>query len=181
MTSWITVEPRFRGPDRSANDGYVSGLLAEVYRNRTGHHLATVTLRTPPPLDTALAVRADGGPAGATLRCEDGDTVIAEVGPGHFEAPAPDRAGGVATGWTPVDAVDVPAVWAALAGPGAPAGPLVLAAMTAEVSATPITGQEYLVVGRARGVDGRKAYTSSALFDHSGGLLARAEATWIAC
>jgi hypothetical protein len=51
--------------------------------------------------------------------------------------------------------------------------------MTAEVSATPLPGGRYVVVGHARGVDGRKAFTSSALYDHAGGLLARAEATWL--
>jgi hypothetical protein len=226
MTSSITVEPRFRGPARSANGGYISGLLAEELRHRTGHAIATVTLRRPPPLGTPLAVRAEDE---HTLRCEAGGDLVAEVTAGHFTDPAPDAVpyavaaateypgltghpfpgcftcgpereigdglrlfagpipgmdGTVATVWTPRDAADVPVVWAALDCPGGwsvltPGRPMVLGRMTAEVSATPLAGGEYVVVGRNRGVDGRKAYTSSALFDHAGGLLARAEATWI--
>ncbi|HEY0485914.1 MAG TPA: hypothetical protein VGD72_06660 [Mycobacteriales bacterium] len=224
MTSSITVAPRYRGPARSANGGYISGLLAEALRLRTGHAVATVTLRRPPPLRTSLDVRADDE---HTLRCEAGGELVAEVTVGHFTDPAPEpvpyavaatteypglsdhpfpgcftcgperedglrlfagpvpgRDGTVATVWTPREPAEVPIVWAALDCPGGwsvlvPGRPMVLGRMTAEVSATPLPGGEYVVVGRNRGVDGRKAYTSSALFDHAGGLLARAEATWI--
>jgi hypothetical protein len=231
MTSSLTVEPRFRGPARSANGGYISGLLAEELRRRTGNAVATVTLRRPPPLDTPLVLRAQDDPAGHTLRCEVGDLLIAEVTAGHLAAPAPasvahgvaaasareyggltdhpfptcftcgpDRAPGdglrifagpvpgradtVATVWTPGPEVGVPVVWAALDCPGGwsvltPGRPMVLGRMTAEVSATPLPGGEYVIVGHARGVDGRKAFTSTALYDHAGGLLARAEATWL--
>jgi hypothetical protein len=231
MTSSITVEPRFRGPARSANGGYISGLLAEELRRRTGNPVATVTLRRPPPLGAELTVRAEEDPAGHTLRCEAGDLLVAEVTAGHFTDPAPapvpyevaaataqgyggladhpfptcfscgperapgdglrlfagpvpGRAGTVATTWTPGAEVDVPVVWAALDCPGGwsvltPGRPMVLGRMTAEVPVTPLAGGEYVIVGHARGVDGRKAFTSSALYDHAGGLLARAEATWL--
>jgi hypothetical protein len=223
----ISVERRFRGPARSANGGYISGLLAEELRERTGNPVATVTLRRPPPLDTPLALRGDDDPAGQTLRCEADGVLVAEVTAGHFGAPAPGavtsevaagttyaglddhpfptcftcgperddglrlfagpvpgRDGTVAAVWTPGAPVDVPVVWAALDCPGGwsvllPGRPMVLGRMTAEVFATPLPGAQYVVVGQSRGVDGRKAYTSSALYDHAGGLLARAEATWI--
>jgi hypothetical protein len=231
MTSSLTVEPRFRGPARSANGGYISGLLAEELRLRTGNAVATVTLRRPPPLDTELVLRAEDDPAGHTLRCEVGGLLVAEVTTGHLQAPAPDavpyevaaatahgygglaghpfptcftcgpdrspgdglrlfpgpvpgREGTVAATWTPGAEVGVAVVWAALDCPGGwsvltPGRPMVLGRMTAEVSATPLPGGRYVVVGHARGVDGRKAFTSSALYDHAGGLLARAEATWL--
>jgi hypothetical protein len=223
----ISVEPRFRGPARSANGGYISGLLAEELRHRTGNPVATVTLRRPPPLGTPLTLRGDDDPAGHTLRCEADGALVAEVTTGHFEAaapepvayevaaatadpgltahpfptcftcgpdrddglrlfagPVPGRDGTVATVWTPDAPVDVPVVWAALDCPGGwsvlePGRPMVLGRMTAEVFATPLPDGEYVVVGQSRGVDGRKAYTSSALYDHAGGLLARAEAIWI--
>jgi hypothetical protein len=101
-----------------------------------------------------------------------------------FPGPVPDRDGTVAAVWKAPSEVGIPVVWAALDCPGGwsvlgPGRPMVLGRMTAEVFATPVGGGDYVVVGQSRGVDGRKAYTSSALFDHSGGLLARAEATWI--
>jgi hypothetical protein len=231
MTSSLTVGSRFRGPARSANGGYISGLLAEELRLRTGNPIATVTLRRPPPLDTELVLRAEDDPAGHTLRCEVGGLLVAEVTAGHFgdavpepvpyevaaaavqgyggltdhpfptcftcgpdrtpddglrlfPGPVPGRAGTVATTWTPGTEVGVPVVWAALDCPGGwsvltPGRPMVLGRMTAEVSATPLPDGEYVIVGHARGVDGRKAFTSSALYDHAGGLLARAEATWL--
>ncbi len=52
--------------------------------------------------------------------------------------------------------------------------------MTARVDAFPSVGQRCVVVGRCRGMQGRKAFTDSALYDADGQLLARAEATWIA-
>jgi hypothetical protein len=48
------------------------------------------------------------------------------------------------------------------------------------VDAVPAVGERCVVVGHARGQDGRKAFTDSALYDSSGALLAQAEATWIA-
>jgi hypothetical protein len=232
MTSSLTVEPRFRGPARSANGGYISGLLAEELRRRTGNPIATVTLRRPPPLGTELVVGAEeNDPAGHTLHCRAGDLLVAEVTAGHltdpapgpvpyavaaataegyggladhpfptcftcgpdrvpgdglrlFPGPVPGRADTVATTWTPGSEVGVPVVWAALDCPGGwsvltPGRPMVLGRMTAEVSATPLPDGDYVIVGHARGVDGRKAFTSTALYDHAGGLLARAEATWL--
>jgi hypothetical protein len=47
----MTIPRRFRGPPNSGNGGYVCGMLA---RNIAG--AAEVTLRAPPPLETALDV-----------------------------------------------------------------------------------------------------------------------------
>ena len=70
----LTIEHRFRGPARSGNGGYTAGSLAALVAG-TGGHAVEVTLRMPPPLDTALAVAADG----ATTRLLDGDAVVAEA------------------------------------------------------------------------------------------------------
>lgn len=77
VTMTVTVRSRFRGPTTSGNGGYVAGLLA----SRLGDGPATVTLRTPPPLDTPLTVRSSAPDA---LELSDGSTLVAVV------AAAPD-------------------------------------------------------------------------------------------
>ncbi len=75
MSDTITIEQRFRGPARSGNGGYTAGSLAE--RVPAEHEPATVevTLRRPPPLDTAMTVtRTDVG-----VRLLAGDEVVAEA------------------------------------------------------------------------------------------------------
>lgn len=70
----VTVRSRYRGPTTSGNGGYVAGLLAA----RLGDGPVTVTLRTPPPLETPLTVRssADDG-----VELLDGDTLVAVAVP----------------------------------------------------------------------------------------------------
>ena len=75
-------------------------------------------------------------------------------------------------------------VWAALDCPGYFAmreGPVMalLGEITAEIVVPPEVGQDIVVIGWPIGGEGRKRYAGSALFDAEGGLLARAEATWI--
>lgn len=48
----ICIERRFRGPPDSGNGGYVAGLLAKAL----GGSRVEVTLRAPPPLETALRI-----------------------------------------------------------------------------------------------------------------------------
>jgi hypothetical protein len=88
--STVTIPGRFNGPPASGNGGYVSGLLA----HRLGAASVQVTLRAPPPLDTALALRLrpDGG---ASLH--HGPTLLAEAIAAPFElavprSPGPDAA-----------------------------------------------------------------------------------------
>ena len=78
----LVVERRFRGPERSGNGGYTSGLLAGAL----GTVVTTVTLRRPPPLETPLDVRPDGG--GAWLL--HGDALVATAAPGELTRPAPE-------------------------------------------------------------------------------------------
>ncbi len=56
----ITIERRFRGPERSGNGGYTAGRLAAALIATTPSYdgsPVTVTLRRPPPLDTELSIR----------------------------------------------------------------------------------------------------------------------------
>ena len=75
MTESVLIEERFRGPPQSGNGGYVSGAFAGLlHPDRT--RAATVTLRSPIPLDRAMQVSKNEG--GVVVN--DGDTLIAEVG-----------------------------------------------------------------------------------------------------
>jgi hypothetical protein len=70
MSERVTIAPRFRGPQDSANGGYTCGVVARSIDPAA----ADVSLRLPPPLDRPLEVEAANG--GAVLR--DGDDVVAE-------------------------------------------------------------------------------------------------------
>ena len=96
----------------------------------------------------------------------------------------------VADTWTPDDsllvggelgdpivwaALDCPSVWAHLADGTA----AVLGRMTAEVRQRPVVGQTYVVVGEARGGEGRKRYGAAAIYTTAGEPVAASNATWI--
>ncbi|QOS57996.1 hypothetical protein [Thermobifida fusca] len=91
----------------------------------------------------------------------------------------------VACAWTPpADPAGLPLVWAALDCPGGwsvdiTGRPMLLGQMTAAVFADPRPGERHVVLGRLLGVEGRKVFTASALYDAQGTELARAEAVWI--
>ncbi len=79
--------------------------------------------------------------------------------------------------------VDLPTTWAALDCVGGWSSdiderPMVLGQITAEVLRLPEAGASYVVVGIEVGIEGRKARTSSALYDEAGDLLAHAEHVW---
>jgi hypothetical protein len=90
----LLVPTRYCGPAGSGNGGYTAGLLAERFarhpRPRPGCPVVEVTLRTPPPLDTDLAVQhleddavtqlLHGGVLVAEARCSDEElTAVEEV------------------------------------------------------------------------------------------------------
>jgi len=77
----ITLPRRFRGPLTSANGGYTCGRLAAF----VDADVVQVTLRLPPPLDRALAVRHDGD---ATLLL-DGEAVVADGRPAKLDLDPP--------------------------------------------------------------------------------------------
>jgi hypothetical protein len=75
--------------------------------------------------------------------------------------------------------------WAALDCVGGWAGDMeersmVLGRMTAQVDALPVVGEPHVVVGAARGSEGRKTSTASTLYDSDGRIVARAQHVWVA-
>ena len=82
MSETLTIPARFNGPSGSANGGYTCGLVAGLLKAE----VASVSLRTPPPLELPLAVvRADGG-----LELRDQDEVVAEGAPDELLLDVPD-------------------------------------------------------------------------------------------
>jgi hypothetical protein len=84
----VLVAGRFRGPAGSGNGGYTAGRLAGQLTDDADP--VTVTLRRPPPLDSALVVRLAAedsiGSDGAELL--HGDVLVASAVPGIFAAEA---------------------------------------------------------------------------------------------
>ncbi|HZO96282.1 MAG TPA: hypothetical protein VFB42_02825 [Gaiellaceae bacterium] len=77
VASELVIDPRFRGPDASANGGYACGRIAAA----AGGEVA-VTLRSPPPLGVPLRVEAG--------RVLHGETLVAEFGPAAVELEPPE-------------------------------------------------------------------------------------------
>lgn len=103
-----------------------------------------------------------------------------------------DGASRAAATWTPHPAVtdddlraSTAATWAALDCVGAWGADfgervMVLGTMTARIETRPRIGEEHVVMGTARGREGRKTSTASTLYDADGRVLATAEHVWIA-
>jgi hypothetical protein len=80
--------------------------------------------------------------------------------------------------------VSFPITWAALDCVGGWAGDLeerlmVLARMSARIDSLPEIGEEHVLVGLGRRRDGRKAWTSSTLYDADGRVVGTAEHLWV--
>lgn len=98
--------------------------------------------------------------------------------------------------WTPDSSLSLPSqdddptaslavTWAALDCAGAWAADfgerlMVLGRMTARIDALPRIGEEHVVVGEARGVEGRKTFSATSLYDADLRLVGTAEQVWIA-
>jgi hypothetical protein len=76
----ITIDPRFNGPEGSANGGYTCGLVAELLGGE-----AEVTLRSPPPLGRRLDVVREEG----RVRVLDGGREVAEAEAAQVELEVP--------------------------------------------------------------------------------------------
>jgi hypothetical protein len=87
----ISIDRRFRGPERSGNGGYTAGRLAAHVPDLAATGPVTVTLRQPPPLEAALSVKSSPGAPGAELRYDD--LLIAEAAAGSFRVAAPPAVG----------------------------------------------------------------------------------------
>jgi hypothetical protein len=157
-----------------------------------------------PAVDLAEARAAEAGFAGwhahpfpTCFTCgtgrEEGDGL--RIFPGRLGGDGPAR---VAAGWVPDPSLSedyhaygcadrrasLASTWAALDCPGGWAGdlaerPSVLGRMTARVLSLPRIGEEHVVVGEARGVDGRKMFTAASLYAADGSLVGTAEHVWI--
>jgi hypothetical protein len=82
VTETLTIPARFNGPPGSANGGYTCGRVAQL----VGTETVEVSLRTPPPLERPLDVVRDG----KRVELRDGDTLVAEGGPGELLLEVPD-------------------------------------------------------------------------------------------
>lgn len=87
--------------------------------------------------------------------------------------------------WTAAADTTLETAWAALDCPGGWASgfagrPMVLGTMTGWVVELPRPGEACVVTARARGSQGRKHFSTTALYGEGGRLLGTAEATWIA-
>ncbi|HET6533540.1 MAG TPA: hypothetical protein VFH03_23380 [Actinoplanes sp.] len=99
-----------------------------------------------------------------------------------FPGMVPD--GRTAAPWTVPGDVRTETMWAALDCPGGWAAlhtgrTFVLGRIAARVTAVPAPGTACIVVGRADGTSGRKAFTRSTVYGPDGAPLATARATWI--
>ncbi len=152
--------------------------------------------RDPPPAVT-FDEAVDAGPRYAGLRAHPFPTCFVcgterKTGDGMLLRPGVIGPGIVAAAWWPDESLASDGVisaefaWAALDCPGGWATegvdgrPMVLGRMTALVFALPKAGQRCVVVGQAHDLDGRKAFTSTALYSDGGELLAQADQVWLA-
>lgn len=117
-----------------------------------------------------------------------------EAGDGLRIFPGPLGVGRAAATWTPHASLAIgddqlhastAATWAALDCTGAWSADfserlMVLGRMTARIDALPALGEEHVVVGEARGQEGRKSFTATTLYDSDGRVVATAEHLWIA-
>jgi hypothetical protein len=78
----LTIPAHFNGPPSSANGGYTCGLVAGL----VGGEAASVSLRAPPPLERALAVRREG----ERVELHDGETLVAHGEPDELLLETPD-------------------------------------------------------------------------------------------
>lgn len=84
----FVVPARFCGPPESGNGGWVGGHLARLVTTSPELPAVTVRLRTPPPLDRGMRVRAPEGDRTA-VEVLDGDHLVAQA----QAAPGPDARG----------------------------------------------------------------------------------------
>lgn len=82
MAETLTIPAWFNGPPGSANGGYTCGLVAQL----VGAEVVEVSLRSPPPLVTPLAVARDG----ERVQLRDGETLVAEGGPAELLVDVPE-------------------------------------------------------------------------------------------
>jgi hypothetical protein len=166
--------------------------------------IADGALTEVPPVDAASAADSSAGyrghvthPFPTCFSCgtgrEEGDGL--RIFPGDV---ADDELGRVAATWTPHPSVaedwhayqepvrdaSLPVTWAALDCVGGwstdiEERAMVLGTITLRLDALPRIGEEHVLVGAARGREGRKTFTAATLYDSAGSVVATAEHVWI--
>ena len=136
------------------------------------------------PFPTCFACGTDR-PDG--LRIFPGEVPSAHEGRTRVAAPwTPDRT--LSADWheyhDPSRRVGLAATWAALDCVGGWAGDLsdrlmVLGRMTAVIDDLPVVGEPHVVVGEARGAEGRRTFTAATLQDADGRIVGRAQHVWV--
>lgn len=241
MTETVTIPETFRGPPRSGNGGYVSGVFAAQLGLAPDAPIE-VTLRSPVPLDTPMTVLRDG----AQLQIMQDETLVAEACPRDFEltVPAPpsfettlaaqsesvslqpregEGAWSGARGFHPIcfccgadherglnvftaridekqsaaawqtradwgdesGHLPAPWLWTALDCPGQVAFAVegirtgLLGRITAKIHRPAPAGEDYVVSAWREGIDGKKHFAGTAIFDSRGDIVASALAVWI--
>ncbi|MBV9831429.1 MAG: hypothetical protein JOZ82_07510 [Marmoricola sp.] len=121
------------------------------------------------------------------LRIFPGEVPAAAGGRTRVAAPwTPDRT--LSADWheydDPARRACLAATWAALDCVGGWAGDLterlmVLGRMTAVIDDLPVVGEPHVVVGEARGSEGRRTFTAATLHDADGRIVGRAEHVWV--
>jgi len=206
--SWPAVEVSLRQPpplDTPLPVTVEGGVTTASYGGApvASAHRADRSLTEVEPVASAAAAAAEASYPGHTFHpfptCFACGTAR-EEGDGLRIFPGPVAGGaGIAATWTPHASLhedwhtyldehpraSVAVTWAALDCIGGWAGDLterlmVLGRMTARVDDLPVIGEPHVVVGEARGRDGRKTFTASTLYDSAGRVVATAEHTWIA-
>ncbi|ETK36004.1 hypothetical protein [Microbispora sp. ATCC PTA-5024] len=82
----LTVPKRFRGPEGTANGGWIAGTLAGVLRGAGNESPVEVTLHKPVPLETELAVEHVGN---AVALCRDESHLVEAIPVAETLTPPP--------------------------------------------------------------------------------------------
>jgi hypothetical protein len=206
--AWPTVRVTLRRPPPLDTPLHVAdGVASDEHGEVAVAALVDDPLEPVAPVDARTAAAVEAAYPGLTshpfptcFSCgtarEPGDGL--RIFPGRVADDAEGRVRVAAT-WTPDPSVaedwhtyvddharaSLATTWAALDCVGGWAGdltdrPMVLGRITARVDTLPLIGGRHVVVGGARGSDGRKTFTASTLYDAAGRVVAVAEHVWIA-
>lgn len=91
----VTIPSRFKGPPKSANGGYVCGLMARLIEGDTA-----ASLKIPPPLDTPMTVTRSG----QTVEIHLDDRLVGRAQPAELDLEVPPLPEPLQLGVDPVDA-----------------------------------------------------------------------------
>ncbi|WP_083330666.1 hypothetical protein [Halofilum ochraceum] len=99
----VTIPSRFKGPPKSANGGYVCGLMARRIKGDVA-----ASLKIPPPLDTPIALTESGG----TVEMHLDDRLVGRAQAAELDLEVPAMPAPLRLGGDPVDAPGRPVKFA---------------------------------------------------------------------